>query len=140
MNEEPNNGEFAKKLNESVEAFAALDGACDKVRSKGICDAVGVKCDLSCKIFVKKDKLLKLIEESVKAEPATVATVGPEAPAPTAPTKDQTAEIEEIPVKQYSEDLCVPLEKPKEKHCPSCGMKPARAESKYCDYCGEELS
>ena len=140
MSEEPNNGEYAKKLNESVEAFDALDSACDKVRSKGICDAVGVKCDLSCKIFVKKDRVLKLIEESVKAGPETVVTAGPEAPAPTAPIKDQTAQVEEIPVKQYSEDLCVPLEKPKEGLCPSCGTKPARVESKYCDYCGEELS
>ena len=114
MEEEKINGEFAKKLTDAVEAFASLDSACSKVREKQICDAVGVKCDLSCKIYVKKDKLLKLIEECIKAVPASV-----------------------VPVESCN--LQVELEKPKEKRCPSCGMKPARPEAKYCDYCGDEF-
>jgi len=57
--EEGYNGEFAQKLIEAVETFAALDRACDKVKGTQICDAVGVKCDLSCKVYVKKDRLLK---------------------------------------------------------------------------------
>jgi hypothetical protein len=112
--EEKINGELAKKVMEDVEAFHGWDAACDKIKEKGICDAVGVKCDLSCKIYVKKDKLLKLIEESIKAIPAT-------------------------PIPVESNLVCVEPEKPKEKRCPSCGMKPARPDSKYCDYCGEEF-
>ena len=107
-----------------------------KVHSKGICDAVGVKCDLSCKIYVKKDRLPKFIEECIKAAPPTVVPIEESTPVP---TEDKITETQELPVKQYSEDLCVAPEKPQEKLCPSCGMKPARAESKYCDYCGEEL-
>jgi hypothetical protein len=115
MSEEPINGEFAKKLTDAVEAFASLDSACSKVREKQICDAVGVKCDLSCKIYVKKDKLLKLIEECIKAQPLKPVLESP------------------------TVSVVVEPERPKEKRCPSCGMKPARPEAKYCDYCGEEF-
>jgi hypothetical protein len=114
--EEKINGDldFAQRLTDSVEAFATLDGACDKVKEKKICDAVGVKCDSSCKIYVKKDRLLKFLEECLKATPATV-----------------------IPLE--SSMIHVEPEKPKEKRCPSCGIKAARPDSKYCDYCGEEF-
>ena len=122
--EEGYNGEFAQKLIEAVETFAALDRACDKVKGTQICDAVGVKCDLSCKVYVKKDRLLKFIEECIKATPA--------APLPESST---LAVLVETP-----KPICLPEpEKPKEKLCPSCGMKVPRPESKYCDYCGEEI-
>jgi hypothetical protein len=97
-----------------VESFATLDMACDKARQKGICDAVGVKCDASCKIYVKKEKLLKFFEECLKAAPAT-------------------------PVAQESRMIQVEPEKPKKRVCPCCGKNPARPDSKYCDYCGGEL-
>ena len=127
--EEGYNGEFAQKLIEAVETFAALDRACDKVKGTQICDAVSVKCDLSCKVYVKKDRLLKFIEECIKATPA--------APLPESSTLAvivETPKVEqEVPVCPYEP------EKPKEKLCPSCGMKAVRQESKYCDYCGEEI-
>jgi len=112
--EEKINGEFVKKLTDAVEAFASLDSACSKVREKQICDAVGVKCDSSCKIYVKKDRLLKVLEACIKAAPATV-----------------------IPLESVM--IHVEPEKPKEKRCPSCGVKAARPDSKYCDYCGDEF-
>jgi len=71
--DEGHNGEFAQKLIEAVETFAGLDGAFDKVRERQICDAVGVKCDLSCKVYVKKERLLKFIEECIKAAPPALA-------------------------------------------------------------------
>ena len=120
--EEGYNGEFAQKLIEAVESFASLDGACEKVREKQICDAVGVKCDLSCKVYVKKERLLKFIEECIKAVPSAPPTVA-------------------VETKPESEAPCAEpvLELPKEKLCPSCGRRTAREDSKYCDFCGEEL-
>lgn len=127
--EEKVNGEFATKLTVFVQSFAALDGACDKIREKGICDAVGVKCDVSCKIYVKKDKLLKFFEECLKAPTAA------DLPSPFAlQPGDHTA----IPLPERVPE-CEPHEKPKERLCPSCNRNPARPDSKYCDYCGEEL-
>ena len=131
--EEGYNGEFANKLIEAVETFASLDGACDKVREKQICDAVGVKCDLSCKVYVKKDRLLKFIEKCIKATSA--------APIPEAPT---TTVVVEMPKPEQEEPVCPPepvlvTETSRERLCPSCARKAARDDSKYCDFCGEEL-
>jgi len=116
------NGEFAKQLIKTVESFAALDDACDKVREREICNAVGVKCDLSCKVYVKKEKLLKFIKECIKTIPSAPPTVAAEAkPKSEAPCDEPVLEL------------------PKEKLCPSCGRRTAREDSKYCDFCGEDL-
>ena len=61
------NGESTQKLVEAVETCASLDAACEKVREKQICDSACVKCDLSCRVYVKKDRLLKFVEERIKA-------------------------------------------------------------------------
>jgi len=122
MNEESINGEFAKKLTDLVGAFFALDEACDKVKEKQICDAVGVKCDLSCKLYVKKNKLLELIEESIRAEH-------------TAPVREPSPIIPVEPVEE-ARPLQPEPEKTKERLCPSCGQKAARPGSKYCVFCG----
>lgn len=119
--EETINGEFAKQLIETVESFAALDGACDKAREREIGDAVGFKCDLSCKVYVKK-KLLKFIKKCIKTIPSAPPTVAVETrPESEAPCAEPVPEL------------------PKEKLCPSCGRRTAREDSKYCDFCGEKL-
>ena len=117
------NSEFAKALEEAVGKFFEFDSACDKVKEKGICDVVSVKCDASCKIYLRKEKWLNVLIDLIKAdvcasEPVAAPTPGPEVP-PSTP--------EPLP------------EEPRERCCPSCGIKAARPESKYCDYCGEEF-
>jgi len=135
MNEEPFNGEFAKKLSEAVEAFFALDEVCDKVKEKQICDAVGVKCDTSCKIYTKKEKLLRFMEECIKAI-HTAPVLEPEGPMeePSSWRPEPEMTPERTPQLQPAEP-----EKPRERLCPSCGQKAARPESKYCDFCGGEF-
>jgi len=113
------NSEFAKALEEAVGRFFELDNACEKVKEKGICDVVGVKCDASCKIYVRKEKWLNTLIEFIKADHGLPSTI--------------TQPISEPSV------ISAEPEKPRERLCPSCGMKAARPESKYCDYCGEEL-
>jgi len=58
------NSEFAKALEEAVGRFFELDTACERVKEKGICDVVGVKCDSSCKIYVRKEKWLNTLSSS----------------------------------------------------------------------------
>jgi len=113
------NSEFAKALEEAVGRFFELDTACERVKEKGICDVVGVKCDSSCKIYVRKEKWLNTLIEFIKADQGLPSAI----------------------TQPVSEPSVVPAEpeRPKERLCPSCGMKAARPESKYCDYCGEEL-
>jgi len=118
--EEKINGEFAAEITELVETFAALDRACDKIQQmkrpsgETMCDAAGVKCDASCRVYIKKDRLLNFFQDRVKEASATA-----------------------IPLE--SAMIHVEPEKPKENRCPSCGIKAARTGSKYCDYCGEEF-
>ena len=117
------NSEFSKALEEAVGKFFEFDSACDKVKEKGICDVVGVKCDASCKIYLRKEKWLNVLIDLIKAdvcasEPVSAPALEPEVPLP-APKPEP--------------------EEPKERCCPSCGIKAARPESKYCDYCGEEF-
>lgn len=102
------------EIEESVNRFTGLDALCERIKEKGICDALGVQCNSSCRIYIQKDELLKVLERFIKAESAVVI--------------DQTA-------RAIAEDQ----PETKEKSCPSCGQTPARKEAKYCDYCGEEL-
>jgi len=116
MNELENN-EFTKALEEAVGRFFELDAACEKVKEKEICDVVGVKCDASCKIYVRKEKWLNVLIGLIKAEtfhePMPVALP------------------ERVPEPEP--------ETSKEKTCPSCGAKAPLPESKYCHVCGEEF-
>jgi len=102
------------EIEESVNRFTGLDALCERIKEKGICDALGVQCNSSCRIYIQKEELLKALEGFIKARSAAAV--------------DQTVAI-------IAEDQ----PKAKEKSCPSCGQKPAREEAKYCDYCGEEL-
>jgi len=102
------------EIDNNVECFTRLDTLCEKIKERGICDALGVQCNSSCKIYVQKEELLKTLEEVIKIRPSAVL--------------DKTATIAEVDIPEA-----------KEKSCPSCGQKPAREEAKYCDYCGEEL-
>jgi hypothetical protein len=118
--QELDNSEFAKALEEAIEKFLAFDAACDKVKEKGICDVVGVKCDASCKIYVRKEKWLNALIDLIRSVPSA-------------------AVVESHAVEPLESEAPKEPEKPKERTCPSCGMKAPRFESKYCDYCGEEL-
>ena len=80
---------------------------------------------------MKKERLLKFIEECIKAAPPALAV-------------EARPESEEIP---HAESALIPepvkiqepaLKLPKERLCPSCSRKAARQDSKYCDFCGEE--
>ena len=119
--EEKINGEFAKKVLDAVLAFAVLDATCDKlqeikIKGKTACDRFKLNCDDSCNNFVKRYKLASFIEKALKATPSTVA-----------------------PVKAETLPEPVPEMPAPEKRCPSCGVKAARPDSKYCDYCGDEF-
>jgi len=109
------NSEFSKALEEAVGKFFEFDSACDKVKEKGICDVVGVKCDASCKIYLRKEKWLNVLISLIKAETF-------HEPLPVTPPEPQPTP-----------------EEPKEKLCPSCGAKARLPESKYCHICGEEI-
>jgi len=120
--EEKINGEYVAKIHEMVQAYDALDKECAELREKRgengetICDGIGVKCVVNCGIGLRKDRLLKSLETVVKEMPATPI-----------PLESPMLHMEPEP------------EKPKEKRCPSCGVKAARPDSKYCDYCGDEF-
>jgi len=102
------------EIDNNVERFTRLDTLCEKIKERGICDALGVQCNSSCKIYVQKEELLKVLEEVIKVQPSAVP--------------DKTVTIAEADTPEANE-----------RSCPSCGQKPAREIAKYCDYCGEEL-
>lgn len=111
------NGEYAKKVLDAIQAFAALDAACEKVKERGICDAIGVKCDIGCQLYVKKDAYLKFLESAIRSMPSAPA---------------------EVVSSEVAEERPRVEEKPIELRCPSCGSA-LRDAAKFCDLCGEEI-
>ena len=117
------NSEFAKALEEAAKKFLEFDALCDRLREiktpqgETICDAVGVKCDASCNIYLRKEKWLDVCTRLMKAQAF-------HEPLPVTPPEPQP---------QSTPD------EPKERLCPSCGAKAPLPESKYCHVCGEEL-
>jgi len=117
------NSEFAKALEEAAKKFLEFDALCDRLREiktpqgDTICDAVGVKCDPSCNIYLRKEKWLDVCTRLMKAQ----AFHEPLPATPPEPRPESTPE------------------EPKERLCPSCGAKAPLPESKYCHVCGEEL-
>jgi hypothetical protein len=73
-------------------------------------------------VYVKKDRLLKFVEERIKAVPSPLVCL--EEPKP-----EQEPERQPEPLK-IEEPVA---EAPKERLCPSCARKAARNDSKYCD-------
>jgi len=105
------------EIGDAVHSFTELDELCERIKEKGICDALGVQCNSSCSIYAQKEERLRILEGFIKVQPSVA--VGQVAPKP---IPDQPKTVEKS-----------------ERCCPSCGQKPAREEAKYCDYCGEEF-
>ena len=120
---ESENSEFAKALKEAGKNFLEFDAVCDTFQQiktpqdETMCDVVGVKCDATCNIYLRKAKWLDVCTRLMKAQAF-------HEPLPVTPPEPQP---ESTP------------EEPKERLCPSCGAKAPLPESKYCHVCGEEL-
>ena len=126
------NGESTQKLVEAVETCASLDAACEKVREKQICDSACVKCDLSCRVYVKKDRLLKLFEECINATPP-VPLIETDPESEDTPHVESALTPEPVQIQESAPEL------PKERLYSSCSRKAACEDSKYCDFWGEDV-
>jgi len=117
------NSEFAKALKEAGKNFLEFDAVCDTFQQiktpqdETMCDVVGVKCDATCNVYLRKAKWLDFCTKLMKAEAF-------HEPMP-APPPESTPKPEFHPAT--------------ERCCPSCGAKAPLPESKYCHVCGEEL-
>jgi hypothetical protein len=83
-------------------------------------------------VYVKKERLLKFVEKCIKATPPALALDAK-------PESEDIPHVEPALIREPVKIQEPAPELPKERLCPSCSRKAARQDSKYCDFCGEEL-